>query len=116
MTLYDINKIQYSKLPKMLKSEKARAIETLCNFILNSHNDYYALLNHDNTRYFTVFVWDSASAQAFAEEVFATAESIGEVKAVETNNEGFIEIWIKQKGHKCNMYGFLKYDEGVIVV
>lgn len=115
MTLYDLNKVQYSNLPKMLKSEKKKAIETIKDFVLQTPNTYYAMLNHDNTRYFTVFVWKDASAQAFAEEVFVTAESIGEVKAVELGN-GFIEVWIKQKGRECNMYGFLRYDEGVITV
>ena len=115
MTLYDLNKVQYSKLPKMLNSEKKKAIETIKDFLLQGSNTYYAMLNHDNTRYFTMFIWEDASAAAFAEEVFATAESIGEVKAVEMGN-GFIEIWIKQKGRECNMYGFLRYDEGVIVV
>lgn len=111
MTLYEINKNAYSDLPEV---DKDKAIDTIRNYILHDSNTYYMMVNHD-TRYFTLFVWEhDPTAKYFAAEIFKTAQSIGEVKAVESN-ENMLEIWIQQD-KECNMYGFFKYDRGVITV
>ena len=123
MTLYEMNKIGYSSLPRMSKSEIATMKERVTKWIseqdLNSPNSdiFFILLNND-LHYYTIFAWEAhgGSCGDVTEEIFSIVKDLGTLKSIEFNDNGAWEFWITGKDAVSNMYLLFNYTEGVIKV
>lgn len=115
MNLYEFNKLGYAALPKMTKAEIEKAKEDILKFLSAHDSNYYMMLNHER-KYFTVFTYKNkcAKKEKMAEEMIATAESLGTLKSIEVNNN-ILEFWI-QHDTECIMYAIFEYEKGVIEI
>ena len=118
MTLYDLNKSAYAALPKMTSAEKENAKVKISNYISHhskNDRDYFMLLNNE-AHYYTIFCWARGSVRDIVNEVISIAEELGELRAIEVNDNDAIEFWIANKQGECNMFVFFDYTKGVIEV
>ena len=58
MTIYELNQINYGKLPPLNETDIAAADQTIADFLNWHRANYYMLLNHE-LRYFTLFHQES---------------------------------------------------------
>lgn len=117
MTLYELNQAGYASLPELTSEQKEDAKRIIAEYIYSHNNrsrEYFMLLNND-LHYYTVFSWSKNSIQNFVYEVLNIAENLGQVKAVEVNDNEAIEFWITTD-EGTNMYVFFNYTQGVVEV
>ena len=118
MTLYELNKANYLNLPTLRKESLNESTILIKNFITKHlGGKYYMLLNND-LHYYTVFTYKSplSTAEDMANELIDLAAELGDVKAIEVNDENdYIEVWIA-RDDDCDVYLFFNYDRGVITV
>jgi hypothetical protein len=116
LTLYEMNKASYAKLPDISEEDKKFALTTIKTFINASWNHYYMILNHD-IHYYTVYNWNQKSSELFAIDVFDLMSRLGKLKAVElSESNDMVEFWIVDITGECHMYAFFAYDKGVIEI
>lgn len=118
MKLYDLNKAGYASIPTLTEKEAKQAVELIKNFLEETEEKYYMVLNHD-VHYYTMYNWrPNNNSRIFAQDVYSLLEERGSIKAVELSENGdMIEFWIyNSKTEECNMYGFFPYDQGVIEI
>jgi uncharacterized membrane protein YjdF len=116
MTIYEVNKASYAKLPVLDKEGLDYAVKLLSNYITKSENQYYMILNHD-IHYYTIYNWKDCLIKQLAKDVLALMSSLGSLKAVELSKDGsMVEFWIIDITGECNMYAFFGYDKGVIEI
>lgn len=114
MTLYEFNQAGYLSLPTMTKEDIEADFPMLVSFAENHWGEYYMLLNND-LHYYTLFHWRDNGVQVLVEELLDIVQSLGELKAIEVNDNDAVEFWIKND-NVCNMYVFFNCGRGVIVV
>lgn len=118
VTLYEIERVNYAKLPDMDTGEAQKATEDIVNFLdkFNENEKYFMLLNND-LHYYTLFKYiDLKTPERMANEILDIVLHLGKLKAVEEDDD-HIEFWVKNnRDGKCDMYMLFNYDRGVIEV
>lgn len=113
MNLYDVNKQLVNQLTALNDEDLNERKEIIKNYLIEQGNQFYMLLCKDIS-YYTLFDTTDETGPRAADEVVECIKCVGEIKSIEENEDGAIEIWIcaSPKGPMV-MYLF-PYDVGVI--
>lgn len=111
-TLYDINKQGYGKQPPLNKQQIKDAKLELYNYAI-SNGKYFMLLCKEQSDYTILHLGENASYNTFSEEVIGCLEDRGQIIAIEKQDNGAYECWIKRSG-LAYMYALFPYDAAVI--
>lgn len=114
MTMYDINKQVISQLPSLDKEDIAAAKQTITEYFKDQRNSFYMLLCND-INYYTLFqVINDSSLPNAGSEAIECALEIGDIKVVDVNDDGAIEIWVKPEDTDAMLMYLFPYDRGVV--
>lgn len=117
MTIYELNQVNYGKLPALGEAELATADQTIADFLNWHRANYYMLLNHE-LRYFTLFHQESPQFRHITREnIIAILQELGEIKSIEkTSDEMAIECWVTMNNDPEDTHAFIlfDYDRGVV--
>ena len=111
-TLYELNQQALKSVPAMKIQETTKAVTELADYIKNSRNKYFMLLNKERSDY-TIFIYEE-KAKELAEEMIGCLTDRGELLAVEKQDNGAYECWIRRSG-LVYMYYLFPYDNAVII-
>ena len=111
-TLYELNQQALKNVPAVNAQEITKAIMELTDYIKNSGNKYFMLLNKERSDY-TIFIYEEKSKE-LAEEMIGCLTDRGELLAVEKQDNGAYECWIRRSG-LVYMYYLFPYDNAVII-
>ena len=114
MNLYDMNKQIISQLPGLNNEELEAKKGLFADYEATHEEDYYMLLCNE-LKYYTVFNMASDRGTAvFVDEVVGCLQDFAdEVKSIELNELGAVEIWF-QKDEEIYVMYFFPYTQGVI--
>lgn len=116
-TLYEMNKEAMKKEPPLDPIQFAKKIEEVADAIYDL--DYIMLLCHDRRDY-TIFNLNSGldwSRNNLIEELSVTISNRGHVLAIDLQDTGAYEIWVKDFAtEECFAYYLFNYRQGVIEV
>lgn len=117
MTIYELNQVNYGKLPAFDEAELTAADQTIADFLNWHRANYYMLLNHE-LRYFTLFHQESQQFRHITREnILAILQELGEIKSIEkTSDEMAIECWVTMNNDPEDTHAFIlfDYDRGVV--
>lgn len=117
MTIYELNQINYGRLPPLSAADLAAAKETVADFLNWHRANYYMLLNHE-LRYFTLFHQESPQFRHITRDnVLAILQELGEIKSIEkTSDEMALECWVTLNNDPEDTHAFIlfDYDRGVV--
>lgn len=117
MTIYELNQINYGKLPPLSETDLAAADQTIADFLNWHRANYYMLLNHE-LRYFTLFHQESAQFRHITRDnILAILQELGEIKSIEkTSDEMALECWVTLNNDPEDTHAFVlfDYDRGVV--
>ena len=85
-TLYELNQQALKSVPAMKIQETTKAATELADYIKNSGNKYFMLLNKERSDY-TIFIYEE-KAKELAEEMIGCLTDRGELLAVEKQDNG----------------------------
>lgn len=111
-TLYELNQQALKSVPAMKIQETTKAVTELADYIKNSGNKYFMLLNKERSDY-TIFIYEE-KAKELAEEMIGCLTDRGELLAVEKQDNSAYECWIRRSG-LVYMYYLFPYDNAVII-
>ena len=111
-TLYELNQQALKNVPTINTQEITKAITELADYIKNSGNKYFMLLNKERSDY-TIFIYEE-KAKELAEEMIGCLTDRGELLAVEKQDNSAYECWIRRSG-LVYMYYLFPYDNAVII-
>ena len=111
-TLYELNQQALKSVPAMKIQETTKAVTELADYIKNSGNKYFMLLNKERSDY-TIFIYEE-KAKELAEEMIGCLTDRGELLAVEKQDNDAYECWIRRSG-LVYMYYLFPYDNAVII-
>lgn len=109
--VYEMNQQIVSQMPKLTEEQILQAIETVKGFA--KEGKYYMLLCNE-LKYYTVFVKDNGHYDLPTEVVECAAE-LGDLKGVDIDENGAIEIWVHPHNDEPHAMYFFNYDAGVVV-
>lgn len=119
MTLYEINKQAYNKLPNLSAEECDELKGLVETYLINHPAKYYMCLNNEN-HYYTVYTHqdnDNRNYKKLAYEMVEIANELGGIKAIELSNDGgAIEFWIMYDNIDTCVFYLFPYDQGVVEV
>lgn len=114
-TIYEVNQEFYKNVPSYDDDLLIQSIRQVKGFLEKTpFSIYFTLMNWD-TRYCTFFVHKGADFEALAQEIIDIVRGLGNIKSIETNENGYLEFWIEQNG-KVYMFALFDYTQGVIEV
>lgn len=117
MTIYELNQINYGKLPPLNDTELAVADQTIIDFLNWHRANYYMLLNHE-LKYFTLFHQESPQFRHVTRDnILAILQELGEIKSIEkTSDEMALECWVTFNNDPEDTHAFVlfDYDRGVV--
>ena len=111
-TLYELNQQALKNVPAMKIQETTKAVTELADYIKNSGNKYFMLLNKERSDY-TIFIYEE-KARELAEEMIGCLTDRGELLVVEKQDNGAYECWIR-RSELVYMYYLFPYDNAVII-
>ena len=111
-TLYELNQQALKNIPAINTQEITKAITELADYIKNSGNKYFMLLNKERSDY-TIFIYEE-KAKELAEEMIGCLTDRGELLVVEKQDNSAYECWIRRSG-LVYMYYLFPYDNAVII-
>ena len=111
-TLYELNQQALKNVPAMKIQETTKAVTELADYIKNSGNKYFMLLNKERSDY-TIFIYEE-KAKELAEEMIGCLTDRGELLVVEKQDNGAYECWIR-RSELVYMYYLFPYDNAVII-
>ena len=111
-TLYELNQQVLKNAPAASVAEIYNYMTELTNYIKDSGNKYFMLLNKERSDY-TIFIYEE-KANELAEEVVGCLTDRGALLAIEQQDNGAFECWIRKSG-LVYMYCFFPYDSAVII-
>lgn len=114
-TLYDMNKELMKKEPQLDPIQYAKKINEVAEAI--KEYNYAMLLCHDRRDYtlfdLTGFKWGTDELRKDLSEVISNR---GNILAIDLQDTGAYEIWIKDDNDECFAYYLFDYSQGVIKV
>lgn len=111
-TLYELNQQILKNAPAASVAEIYNYMAELTNYIKSSGTKYFMLLNKERSDY-TIFIYEE-KANELAEEVVGCLTDRGALLAIEQQDNGAFECWIRRSG-LVYMYCFFPYDGAVII-
>ena len=106
---YQLNQTYYKNLPEMTYEQIEEKKEMIEQFLMP--HIYFLLLNND-LHYYT-FIEDNFED---IDVLIDLVTSLGELKAIELNEDApMIEFWV-EKDDVCHMYGLIEYSKGWIEI
>lgn len=116
MTTFEINQQIMAQMPPMSDEATEIAVQLIDDFVSQSNENFYMFLCK-NQSYYTIFHKINKSNQEFtylSEALFACCENIGEIKAIDANEYGAIEVWITLSPEVTDCYLLFPYESGVV--
>lgn len=117
MTLYELNQVNYGKLPALDEAGIIAIKKTIENYLNWHHAQYYMLLNHE-LRYFTLFHQESPQFRHITKgNIYAILEELGEIKSIELTGDSMaLECWVTLNNDPEDTHAFIlfDYDRGVV--
>lgn len=111
-TLYELNQQALKNMPVINTQEITKAVMELTDYIKNSGSKYFMLLNKERSDY-TVFIYEE-KAKELAEEMIGCLTDRGGLLAIEKQDNGTYECWIR-RSRLAYMYCLFSYDNAVII-
>lgn len=111
-TLYELNQQMLKNAPAASATDIHNAKIELTDYIKSSGTKYFMLLNKERSDY-TIFIYEE-KANELAEEVVGCLTDRGALLAIEQQDNGAFECWIRRSG-LVYMYCFFPYDGAVII-
>ena len=111
-TLYELNQQVLKNTQPASVAEVYNYTTELTNYIKDSGSKYFMLLNKERSDY-TIFVYEE-KANKLAEEVVGCLTDRGTLLAIEQQDNGAFECWIR-RSNLVYMYCFFPYDGAVII-
>ena len=106
---YQLNQTYYKNLPEMTYEQIEKKKKMISKFLIP--HIYFLLLNND-LHYYT-FIEDNHDD---VDNLINLVISLGELKAIEFNEDvPMIEFWI-EKDNECHMYGLIEYSKGWVTI
>ena len=114
LNLYDLNKQIISQLPILQNETMDEAMDKIKQYIKDMENTFYMLLCRDFNYYTLFHIVDYITEPDAASEVIACAGELGQIKIVDTNDDGAMEIWVHPADSEPVVMYLFGYDGGVI--
>lgn len=111
-TLYELNQQVLKNAQPASVAEIYIYTTELTNYIEDSGNKYFMLLNKERSDY-TIFVYEEEAIE-LAEEIIGCLTDRGTLLTIEQQDYGAFECWIRRSG-LVYMYCFFPYDGAVII-
>lgn len=122
--LYDMNKQLMAKEEIMPKTEVTKAQDNLAQWFteqIDLHHQYFMLLCNE-LRDYTLFNLSSNGPNVItpdthtraAEDVVECMTNRGDILAIECQEDGAWEIWMRRMNDECHAYYLFPYDDAVI--
>lgn len=99
-------------MPIIDTQEITKVVMELTDYIKSSGSKYFMLLNKERSDY-TVFIYEE-KAKELAEEMIGCLTDRGGLLAIEKQDNGAYECWIRRSG-LVYMYCLFPYDNAVII-
>ena len=116
ISVYEMNK-EFMEKEKVLTNKiiKEEKIPLLSDFLKNSKQKYYCLLN-PNYHYLTVFNFNSQNFKKGSIEIIQLCKDLGQLKGI-YEESGTIEIWIQlNDSKKIEVFYLFGYDKGMVEI
>ena len=119
MTLYEINKQAYNKLPDMSAQETHAKRDLVEEFLKTHPAEYYMCLNNEN-RYYTIYTHnnnDDRNYKKMAYEIIEIMAELGGIKDIDLTPSGdAVEFWVNYENIDVCVCYLFPYDKGVVKV
>lgn len=116
LNLYNLNQQIISQLPTLTEEQRLEKVCLIDDYIEKTKNEFYMLYGK-NMSYFTVFKKDQRGTQIASYETLACLDEIGEIKSIELDANGGIEIWVvKAEDGIADCLYLFPYDMGIIFI
>lgn len=114
-TIYEIKTEFYKGVPSYDEDLLIKSIKQIKGFLEKTPFSIYFTLMNWEKRYCTFFIRKGNSFETLAEEIVDIIRGLGEIKSIETSENGYLEIWVQDK-QEVFMYALFDYTGGVVEV
>lgn len=122
ITVYELNKNSYAQLPPLTKEQIDWSIDNILAPYIESGKKYFMLLCHEY-HYYTLYelthrnIMNQIGKKTAKDVVDLIQTDLGDLYDITTNDDGVIEIWVKNYDDKeMHAYFFFPYDKGVVEI
>lgn len=116
MNLYELNQIEYAKLPDMTEAQLQIITYKLSEFLKKINSSFYMMVEPEG-RYYTLYTYIKNKVEfKLAQEIIDVAKTLGDIKDIEILQDR-VEFWIKPSHEEiCKVFLLFDYTKGVIQV
>lgn len=112
MSLYELNLSMYASKENLTSKQIKEGKKIIKDYARKNKGEFYLLLNNE-LKYYTIFQVGQEVNQALQNEVYDLLLEFDNVKAIELNDEGLVEIWATYQG-TLGLFMLFEYSGGVI--